>query len=414
MNEIDRYLKRATRGLWGQKKRDAQAELRGAIEDKMYRCRLLGLDETRSVASTLSDLGSPAAIARELGEVHTVPQTLKVLVFVGVAGLLGLQAVAQVGTVRAAPDVPPSGAADTCNYSEARINTLSKDYAQYVRQNIERLGSRALAEADCRTFQYNPNRYLRLDDLITALRTGGIKVQTYPNADGLLDLTFPDPAGVQVLNLSSETKLLNGQTYVSKFSFLSSVRRSLKVPLQLRGVENPVLTIGNVKIQLGTAATPLLASDLYAPLVADDLTRLLQLAAGSSQSVRLAMLEDLKLGSQLLQVKDQDGAFYVTVSNENFLAEEKTCNCDADAKSHRFYTAGVTSVQDGGFGGPPSTVAGLPRLVSTPVELFKATEQKQPAFLVYKLDTSDLRQLHYTPVPAAQLRARTAPSQETK
>lgn len=48
MNEVDRYLKRATRGLWGQKRRDAQAELRGAVEDKVYLCRLQGQSEAQA------------------------------------------------------------------------------------------------------------------------------------------------------------------------------------------------------------------------------------------------------------------------------------------------------------------------------------------------------------------------------
>ena len=50
--------------------------------------------EAQAEASALRDLGSPAAIARGLGEVHTAPQTLQVLAFVGVAGLLGFQAAA--------------------------------------------------------------------------------------------------------------------------------------------------------------------------------------------------------------------------------------------------------------------------------------------------------------------------------
>ncbi|WP_019588043.1 permease prefix domain 1-containing protein [Deinococcus apachensis] len=71
MRETEVYLNRATRGLWGQKRRDAQTELRGAIEDKVYRYRLLGLSEAEAARAALRDLGSPHAIARDLSRVHT-------------------------------------------------------------------------------------------------------------------------------------------------------------------------------------------------------------------------------------------------------------------------------------------------------------------------------------------------------
>ena len=103
MSATDRYLHRATRGLWGQRKRDALMELRGAIEDKIYRHRLCGLSEIEAERAALRDLGSPAAIARELGVVHTGPQVMRVTLLLGVAGLLGMRAAAQLPTVQAVP-----------------------------------------------------------------------------------------------------------------------------------------------------------------------------------------------------------------------------------------------------------------------------------------------------------------------
>ncbi|CAM3553854.1 permease prefix domain 1-containing protein [Deinococcus frigens] len=100
MTAIQRFLNQATRGLWGQKKRDSQAELIGAIEDKMCRYRLLGLNEVDAITAALRDLGSPAAIARELGEVRTLPQVMKTLLFIGIGATLSFQALAQVPAVQ--------------------------------------------------------------------------------------------------------------------------------------------------------------------------------------------------------------------------------------------------------------------------------------------------------------------------
>ena len=43
-------------------------------------------------------------------------------------------------------------------------------------------------------------------------------------------------------------------------------------------------------------------------------------------------------------------------------------------------------------------------VVDTPTQLISATSQNETAMLVYRLDTSDLRNLKLTPVPASQLK----------
>ena len=45
VNETERYLRRATRGLWGRRRQAVQQELRGEIEDKVWRHRLGGCTE---------------------------------------------------------------------------------------------------------------------------------------------------------------------------------------------------------------------------------------------------------------------------------------------------------------------------------------------------------------------------------
>ena len=94
MKETERFIRRATRSLWGQARRDAALELRGAVEDKLYRYSLLGLSAPEAERAALRDLGSPSAIARELGTVHSLPQGVKVGLFAGLAGLLSFQALA--------------------------------------------------------------------------------------------------------------------------------------------------------------------------------------------------------------------------------------------------------------------------------------------------------------------------------
>lgn len=123
MKNVEHFLRQATRGLWGQHKRDALTELRGAVEDKVYRHRLAGLNETDATLAALQDLGSSHAIARDLNRVHTAPSVLRAALLLGVAGVVGMQAAAQIPMIHAAP-VP---VAEACRFDEAKLARFSPE-----------------------------------------------------------------------------------------------------------------------------------------------------------------------------------------------------------------------------------------------------------------------------------------------
>lgn len=95
MNRTERYLTQATRGLIGRRKLDAEMELRSAIEDKVWRHLLAGLQPADAETVAFRDLGSPHVVARDFHQVHTARSALRVTLLMGVAGVLSLQAVTQ-------------------------------------------------------------------------------------------------------------------------------------------------------------------------------------------------------------------------------------------------------------------------------------------------------------------------------
>jgi len=111
MTPTDRYLRQATLGLHGQARKAAELELRGTIEDRVWRLTLLGLTEADATQAALRDLGSPHAIARGLTRVHTLPRAALTAV------LLGVQALAQVPTVWALADPTDR----SCQFDEADL-----------------------------------------------------------------------------------------------------------------------------------------------------------------------------------------------------------------------------------------------------------------------------------------------------
>lgn len=403
MRETEQYLKRATRGLWGKAAREARLELRGAIEDKVYRYRLLGLDEAAATRAALRDLGDPSAIARDLSQVHTLPQAGRAALLAGIAALLGVQALAQVPTVRAIPEKT----AEVCQPPSPTV--LQRMTAQQHRSYeafVKARGGIGGAVTWCHQHIAQGSDLLRLEDIIAALRAAGVQVDELSGVAGYLILSFPGEKAPQGLNLSSSLKTVGGQTYIPKLVFLSNLRQAVRhVPLRLDGLINPVLQIGPAKLQLGTPSNPVSATDIYAFPVLEDLQDLLKEAAPPDLPVNLSVVTDegeaFSSPPQFLKVAAPEGSLYVTVSNELLTLRQSPPGCRCDS-----FLLSVRHVQDGRLPGTVmySGTAQHFRIVGTPAELMTATERQEAAFLVYKLDPGDLRNLKLTPVPAAQVR----------
>ncbi|ANE44423.1 hypothetical protein SU48_12360 [Deinococcus puniceus] len=365
-------------------------ELRGALEDKIHRHRLLGLDEHAALTTALRDFGSASAVARDLNAVHTLPTVYRGLLLAGIGTLLGWQAVAQVPMVRAIPD--PQELAQTCQHDEAMLSRMSLSDAAALRLKLAQPGARAKLEADCRAMIPAPvNTLLSLADLLAALRKGGIIVNTIPGFDGYLQLTFPGRKDIQGLDLSGSTKMIGGQAYLQAAPLVSLLRHMLPsdVTLRLSGIDNPVLEIGPARVQLGTAATPVKATDFYLFLLLEVVET--QLKNLSQTSVELAFVFDnndpqspkLKLGAP-------DQALFATISNARLVAK-------SNATAKEYYLLRVRAVSGGLLAAPKG------RIVNTPAELIAATAKGQEALLVYRLNAADLRNLKLTPVPAKSL-----------
>ncbi|MBZ9714823.1 permease prefix domain 1-containing protein [Deinococcus multiflagellatus] len=429
MSATDRFLRQATRGLWGQKRREVQLELRGAIEDKVYRHQLCGLSSQDAERAALRDLGRPGAIARDLSRVHSAPAALRGALALGVAGLLSLQAAAQVGTVQAILDprmapactleelyvqLVPGATAATAQRLQATpagraqvqasvLGRVSPEHAAYLRRTLAGPGGEAALADACR--QSKGPRYaanlLRLSDVYAALRAAGVTVTPLQD-ERQVALTFAGESPAQVLDLSYQTQQVGTETYVNGAALVYALKQSVTVPMHLTGLRNPVLTVGPAKLQLGSPETPVLATDLYARVMYDLLAPHLPGQPGTTLAVTPATLTPDPAGHHL-RVQAPDGNLYATLSNAWLV--------QPSAASPRLYSLAVSSVEHGLLPAPlaQGQDIGFERVVSTLPELLFATQQGQRALLVYRLSGTDLHELTFTPVPAAQLRVNTAP-----
>jgi hypothetical protein len=91
--KLERYLKQATKGIWGRKKLEVINELRGNIESRVWMLEQQGFENLEALEMALDELGKPSEINAGMVKVHAMPKMLKALV---VAAMLSSLAVVNV------------------------------------------------------------------------------------------------------------------------------------------------------------------------------------------------------------------------------------------------------------------------------------------------------------------------------
>ena len=77
MNELEQYLKNATRGLWGKRKLEVQEELEAHVLERARKHELMGMSRENAISKTLKELGNARAMNHKMTEVHTMPELLR-------------------------------------------------------------------------------------------------------------------------------------------------------------------------------------------------------------------------------------------------------------------------------------------------------------------------------------------------
>lgn len=386
----ERYLKRATRGLYGQHRQDTQAELRGAIEDKIYRYSLLGLAPADAEQAALRDLGDPAAIAQELRVVHTLTPALKFALLTGVTVLLSFQAAAKNYVINAAP-APLEVRQQSCSMELNGVYTHSEGRREFVEQQIKMHGSRARAEAACLKDLPNPNRFIRVADLNAALKGAGFKVFEDDLLPGRVAVDFGGNGNWTTLvdaGTYSSGKV-NDEPYADAYILLSNLRLQSTVPLQLKGTRNPTLIIGSMKAQLGTEPRPVQGIDLLGGLVAQDLERLLRQQHQTQLHFSGVAWTDWSNVGNPLAVAERGEALY------GVLSSSPGCGCADDQNQDSFLTLSLHQAQQGQIKLPLNPL----NRVNNVQELAQARARGHGAYLLYRVDASDLRNVKFAVVP---------------
>lgn len=103
MSELDRYLRRATRGLWGRRRQEVWAELEANLGLRVRELQVAGLSEAAAAQKALEEIGEPRIVQEGMTRLYTFPKMaraslLAAMLALALTGLLSvLQGQAQVG-----------------------------------------------------------------------------------------------------------------------------------------------------------------------------------------------------------------------------------------------------------------------------------------------------------------------------
>lgn len=248
---LERYLNRATLGLWGIKKRHVRTEISGNIREAMLEYQLQGYTAQDSLLAALRDFGDARKLALQLTEVHTMPILHKTALLAGVAAAAILIAVSsaaplEISRIAPLPDcrtVNPEAAVNAafnCSFEGTWIKLSD------LRREVEAAGGAIALERNQLTIRF-------AEDTVTV-------TFSVANPEPLT----PAPGGMPEYVIHSFLSFeRGGDTFISLGKVIHHIIEQSRLPIRLSNWLNPVLRVGDTKIELGTAASPFVANALY-------------------------------------------------------------------------------------------------------------------------------------------------------
>lgn len=70
------YLRRATRGLWGRRRREVREELEAHLYERVMAHRIAGLSEVDATEKALAELGRPQEVSVGMARLYTLPTVM--------------------------------------------------------------------------------------------------------------------------------------------------------------------------------------------------------------------------------------------------------------------------------------------------------------------------------------------------
>lgn len=336
MNDLDRYLDRATRGLPKVQRRRIREELQGSVLERAAEHQLTGLREPDALRLALREFGDPAPLASGLRRVHLWPHLALFGGLSSAALALGLLTV--LPSLGESPLVTTQGLVARCVGNRPPPWTRSCSHNQTFWVNLSGLQQQLTAQGATletrtrtfpnleRTVQPPPagepetltETFLRVTWLDGERVTGQVELPiTDERSDAFIRGVRRSGAPAE-LTLDSEQVFRRwGTTFVDGQRILDALRETANRPVTIeRPLDGPVVRVGRLTLKLGEPGQGIVAGDI----VQQGVNRLLVEEYGATTFLGGGLLprpgtrDAANPGfAQAVRVQGQPGDLYVVV-----------------------------------------------------------------------------------------------------
>jgi hypothetical protein len=249
MTDLEKFLRRASRGLWGRERQTVRRELESHIRHRAQRYEVSGSSEVEAIKLAIADLGEAREINSGMKGVYSVPTTIRAGVLTAALAtfvFMGAQlSTAQVtGTTKFLTPACLEQNQKTFQVGKMELPCDGSDFSinfESLKNVLESLGVQ-LQVGGASTMIRWP------EGAVSVLNTGPILNQIQFEENGEL-LDIPPSKG-----------------YVSSFIFFDALKVS-GLPVYVSGWDNPEITVGKTKFTLGSSSQVVQGSKVYPSLL---------------------------------------------------------------------------------------------------------------------------------------------------
>ena len=234
---IDKYLSKTTRGLWGQKRADVKEELAADLQERIGKHRIAGLNHDAAVEASLQELGKASYVNRGMMQLYTLPPALGLGTLVAVVVSLWFV-------------------------------TFSGSVAQTVSGTFNYPSEACLIKEDCLSFG---QLFIEKTHLREAFEKHGINV--FYKDKNYTDISFPNEQAITVFH-PSNLVTMGGETveksdnYISLSSLIDALSKERPNTLiTFEGWEVPVVTVDDVTLEIKATDNPAVGTAFYTSLL---------------------------------------------------------------------------------------------------------------------------------------------------
>jgi hypothetical protein len=248
MTDLEQFLRRASRGLWGRERQTVRQELESHIRHRAQRYEVDGSSQNDAIKLAIADLGEAREISAGMKGVYSVPTTIRAGVLTAAFATFVFMGV-QLSTAQVT--------------GTTKVLTPACLEKQQTSFQIEK------KEFPCEWGSFSIN----FESLKAVLKPLGVQFQV---GDSSATIRWPEGA-ISLMDTAMVTNKIvfdvNGKYvappsikgYVSSYTFFDALRDS-GLPVHIDGWDNPEITVGKTKFTLGSNSEITAGSSIYPSL----------------------------------------------------------------------------------------------------------------------------------------------------